>query len=68
MKTPLQQLIERLEILRDNSEGFSAEIEAYQKAIDEAKSLSDKESNELDEVSKFDETEWTWENNDTIQT
>jgi hypothetical protein len=23
---------------------------------------------ELDEVSKFDETEWTWENNDTIQT
>jgi len=23
---------------------------------------------EFDEVLKFDETEWTWENNDTIQT
>jgi len=43
MKTPLQQLIERLETLREEAEGFSAEAEAYQESIETAKSLIDYE-------------------------
>ena len=34
MKTPIQEVIERLETLRDEAEGLSAEVEAYQRAIE----------------------------------
>ena len=34
MKTPIQKLIEELEIMRDKSDGHTAEVEAYTKAID----------------------------------
>lgn len=34
MKTPLQEVIERLETLRDEAEGHTAEVEAYQRAIE----------------------------------
>lgn len=34
MKTPLQELISKLESMRDNADGFCAEEESYQKAID----------------------------------
>lgn len=39
MRTPIEQLISRLVTLRDEAEGFSAEVEAYQRAINEAESL-----------------------------
>ena len=47
MKTPIQQLIERLETLRDEAEGFSAEVEAYQKAIDEAELFLEKKDRRM---------------------
>lgn len=43
MKTPIQEVIERLETLRDEAEGLSAEVEAYQRAIE---ILKNKMSNE----------------------
>lgn len=44
MDTPLQTLIQRLEALQENSDGFSAEVYAYQRAIDEAQRLREKEN------------------------
>ena len=43
MKTPIQEVIERLETLRDEVEGHTTEVEAYQRAIE---ILKNKMSNE----------------------
>ena len=50
MKTPMQKLIEELEKLRDQSDGFTAEVEAYTKAIDLANYFISGEVDALDEA------------------
>jgi hypothetical protein len=50
MKTPIEQLISRLETLRDEAEGHTAEVEAYQRAINEATLLLEKEADRMDEA------------------
>jgi hypothetical protein len=43
MKTPLQQLINYLETLRDEAEGLPGEVWAYEQSIEKAKGLIDYE-------------------------
>lgn len=50
MKSPMQKLIEELEKLRDQSDGFTAEVEAYTVAIDLARYFLDEEVDALDEA------------------
>jgi len=42
MKTPLEELIEKLTLLKDNVDGVSAEVYAYEKAIEIAEELLEK--------------------------
>ena len=50
MKTPIQKLIEELEMMRDESDGHTALVEAYTKAIDLAKYFISEEVDALDEA------------------
>jgi uncharacterized coiled-coil DUF342 family protein len=50
MKTPMQKLIEELEMIRDESDGFTAEVEAYTKAIDLANYFISEEVDALDDA------------------
>ena len=50
MKTPIQKLIEELEMMRDESDGHTAEVEAYTKAIELASYFLDEEVDALDEA------------------
>jgi acyl-CoA synthetase (NDP forming) len=48
MKTPIQKLIEELEMMRDESDGHTAEVHAYTKAIELAESFLKDEADALD--------------------
>jgi hypothetical protein len=48
MKTPIQKLIEELEMMRDESDGHTAEVEAYTKAIEVAEAFLKDETDALD--------------------
>ena len=50
MKTPIQKLIEKLEMMRDESDGHTAEVEAYTKAIELAESFLKDEADALDDA------------------
>jgi hypothetical protein len=50
MKTPIQKLIEELEMMRDESDGHTAEVEAYTKAIELANYFLDEEVDALDDA------------------
>ena len=50
MKTPIQKLIEELEMMRDESDGHTAEVEAYTKAIEVAESFLKDEADALDDA------------------
>jgi hypothetical protein len=48
MKTPIQKLIEELEMMRDESDGHTAEVHAYTKAIEVAEAFLKDEADALD--------------------
>ena len=50
MKTPMQKLIEELEMMRNQSDGHTAEVEAYTKAIEVAESFLKDEADALDDA------------------
>jgi hypothetical protein len=50
MKTPIQKLIEELEMMRDESDGHTAEVHAYTKAIEVAESFLKDEADALDDA------------------
>ena len=50
MKTPIQKLIEELEKLRNQSDGHTAEVEAYTKAIEVAEAFLKDEADALDDA------------------
>ena len=50
MKTPMQKLIEELEMMRNQSDGHTAEVEAYTKAIELASYFLDEEVDALDDA------------------
>ena len=49
MKTPMQKLIEELEMMRDESDGHTAEVEAYTEAIELAESFLKDEADAMQE-------------------
>jgi len=50
MKTPIQKLIEELEMMRNQSDGHTAEVEAYTKAIELANYFISEEVDALDDA------------------
>ena len=49
MKTPIQKLIEELEMMRDESDGHTAEVHAYTEAIEVAEAFIKDEADAMQE-------------------